>query len=304
MRSLIGSPGFVLLRAIVLGIAALTGSLGMWLFQSAPAYADATCYQSAVGQLGCNYLKDHDSNLSRTTYWDEWAYRSSPLGATADHWYLRSNYYWGTEDSNRYALFDEEVHMLPDTLGGVTNYINGSSSGDSSVGGDNSTIQVRFWSTARACETCGGQDQRNYDGLVTRQRCENNPRQTESWNTSLGYSKDGGEIKIGWNTTWTPTVQCVSWPVIVHDPWSRYLNLTLGDDFYRDKEYYADLTDGQIMPNGYNGWSIHIGMSNLTRFSYGAFAYTIGSGNWFDDYTYGLGTRNCDKTPSDCPPAP
>jgi hypothetical protein len=300
MQSGFAGPGLARWRVGVLGIAAVMAGVGAWIGHSPPAYADATCASGGGQYIGCAYLKDHDSNLNRTTYWDEWAYRSS-LGATADHWYLRSNYYWGTEDSNRYAMFDEEVHMLPDTSSNVFNYLNGSSNGDGSVDGSSSTIQVRFWSTSRSCQTCN--EQRDYSGLATYQRCQTNPGVQESVSAELRVPGNP-ELAIGWGSTWSPTVECVSWPSLPSDPWSHYLNLTLGDSFYRDKAYVADLAAGQIMPNGYNSSTIHIGMRNVTRFTLGQFSYTIGSGNWFDDYNYGPGTRNCDASPSLCPPAP
>ena len=184
---------------------------------------------------------------------------------------------------HKYAVFDMYVTSDPDSTNGV--YVDWWPSRDSSVNGDQTTQETRLW---RINRTSGCQasscDQENFSPLEPGPQCTPN----------------GGSVNIGVSAT----VEGVGFSVGESDPlydgcldvpgtdvYSQYYNWTmLNNSIYADR-ITTDYTFGQWAPYGYASNTIKIGLSAKAMFyidNSGCWAcdFTIGSGNWSDNYTY------------------
>lgn len=196
----------------------------------------------------------------------------------------------------RYVLFDQQLDDDPDPGNAqvwVTNAIYGSA--DTSSSGSSSTMHARFWSTntrytqySNGCIPGGACSQQDYPSLDEPYSCSyNGDSVTVSLGAQLSF-KNGGSTSGGWSQTVALKNSCVTVPS-VPDIYSRYYDFTAEDYILSSQDLYVDLTAAQVMTNGWNGASVKIGMSSFGHFvthsSYD-WTYSLGSGNWTDNYYY------------------
>lgn len=161
---------------------------------------------------------------------------------------LRAFLYSGTGDHERYMLYVITVTLNPDINVRLANLVTTQS--DTSVTGDNSTIQVRLWDTnVRSQNDCffsGGTtcDQRNYSDLEQLNYCQANGGQQ-----TLTAGKDlGNGVNIGWSLA-VPTFNwCITSPPA--DVWSQYTNYTLQDGDQRWARITQQFAFAQWEPEG------------------------------------------------------
>ena len=194
---------------------------------------------------------------------------------------LRSLKISGTGDNLRYVLFGQQIVQNPDPNNAVYNFVQ--TSADTSQSGNNSTMETRLWSTARA--SCSGGslcDQENYSGLEPGNTCDAN-----GGSLTIGANVGVGDLGVNYTDNNPLFYGCVTVPA--SDIYSQYYDYTLMQYSWDATKLTETFVFSQIMPNGWNGASVHIGLSaKVLYFLNGGLGgeFTVGSGNWTDNYNY------------------